>query len=53
MATERQSPDAILELTNLTGTVSDIQDHPDSPAFNVDSCATITSLTTSLKATKT
>jgi hypothetical protein len=65
MATERQSPDALLELTNLIGTVSEIQDHPDSPdgdwldaasdtpAFNVASCATITRLTTSLKATKT
>ena len=31
MATERQSPDAILELTNLTGVLSDIQDDPDSP----------------------
>jgi len=31
MATERQAPDAILELTNLTGTVSEIQDDPDSP----------------------
>jgi hypothetical protein len=34
MATERQSPDAILELTNLTGTVSEIQDDPDSPDAN-------------------
>lgn len=34
MATERQSPDAILELTNLTGTVSEIQDDPDSPDGN-------------------
>lgn len=30
-ATERQSPDAILEIVNLTGTVSEIQDDPDSP----------------------
>jgi len=34
MATERQSPDAILELVNLTGTVSEIQDDPDSPDAN-------------------
>ena len=34
MATERQAPDAILELTNLTGTVSEIQDDPDSPDGN-------------------
>ena len=31
MATERKSPDAILELTNLSGTVSEIQDDPDDP----------------------
>lgn len=31
MATERQSPDALLENTGLTGTVSAIQDDPDSP----------------------
>jgi hypothetical protein len=34
MATERQSPDAILELDNLSGTVSEIQDDPDSPDSN-------------------
>jgi len=34
LATERLSPDAILELTNLTGTVSEIQDDPDSPDTN-------------------
>lgn len=34
MATERKSPDAILELTNLTGVVSSIQDDPDSPDGN-------------------
>jgi len=33
-ATGRQSPDAILELVNLTGTVSEIQDDPDSPDAN-------------------
>ena len=31
MATERQAPDATLELTNLTGTVSEIQDDPEDP----------------------
>ena len=34
MAIERKSPDAILELVNLTGTVSEIQDDPDSPDAN-------------------
>lgn len=34
MATERQSPDALLDQTNLTGTVSEIQDDPDSPDGN-------------------
>lgn len=34
MATERQSPDAILELTNLSGVVGDIQDDPDNPNGN-------------------
>lgn len=31
MALERLAPDAILEQTNLTGAVADIQDDPDSP----------------------
>ena len=34
MATERQSPDVLLEQTNLTGTISEIQDDPDSPDGN-------------------
>jgi len=34
MATERQAPDAILELSNLSGTVSEIQDDPDDPDSN-------------------
>jgi hypothetical protein len=34
VASERQSPDAILASTNLTGSVSDIQDDPDSPDSN-------------------
>jgi len=34
VASERQSPDAILASTNLTGSVSDIQDDPDSPDAN-------------------
>jgi len=34
MATERLAPDAILELSNLSGTVSEIQDDPDDPDEN-------------------
>ena len=34
MATERQAPDEILELSNLSGTVSEIQDDPDDPDSN-------------------
>lgn len=34
MATERKAPDAILEITNLSGVVGDIQDDPDSPDGN-------------------
>ena len=34
MATERQSPDALLVQTNLTGAVAAIQDDPDSPDGN-------------------
>lgn len=34
MATERLAPDAILASTGLSGTVSDIQDDPDSPDGN-------------------
>lgn len=34
MATERQGPDAILAQTNLTGTVADIDEDPDSPDGN-------------------
>lgn len=34
MATERQSPDTILIMTELTGVVSDIQDDPDNPDGN-------------------
>ncbi len=34
MATERQSPDAILAQTSLSGVVSDIQDDPDAPDAN-------------------
>ena len=34
MATERQAPDAILASSNLTGTVGDVQDDPDSPDSN-------------------
>lgn len=34
MATERQSPDALLDQTNLTGALSAIQDDPDSPDAN-------------------
>lgn len=56
MATERQSLDTLQELTNLIGTVSEIQDDPaspdgdwldaasDTPAFNVDSVSTVTSI---------
>jgi len=34
MATERQSPDALLQQDNLSGSLSDIQDDPDSPDAN-------------------
>jgi hypothetical protein len=34
VASERQSPDAILASTNLTGSVGDLQDDPDSPDSN-------------------
>lgn len=34
MAAERQSPDVILAMTELTGVVGDIQDDPDSPDGN-------------------
>ena len=34
MATERLAPDVILEVSNLTGVVGDIQDDPDSPDGN-------------------
>lgn len=34
MSQEREAPDVILELTNLTGVVSEIQDDPDSPDAN-------------------
>lgn len=34
MATERKSPDELLVQTNLTGTLSDIQDDPNSPDGN-------------------
>ena len=34
MGTERKSPDVLLLQTNLTGSVSDIQDDPDSPDSN-------------------
>lgn len=34
MATERLAPDVILEMSNLTGVVGDIQDDPDSPDGN-------------------
>ena len=34
MATERQSPDALLVQTNLSGAVAAIQDDPDSPDAN-------------------
>lgn len=33
-ATERQSPDAIIAQTNLSGVIGDIQDDPDSPDAN-------------------
>lgn len=34
MAQEREAPDAILEIANLQGSVTDIQDDPDSPDGN-------------------
>jgi hypothetical protein len=34
MSQEREAPDAILELSNLAGTVSEIQDDPDNPDGN-------------------
>lgn len=34
MATERQSPDGLLQQDNLSGSLSDIQDDPDSPDAN-------------------
>lgn len=34
MATERQSPDGLLQQDNLSGVLSDIQDDPDSPDAN-------------------
>lgn len=34
MATERQSPDILITQTNLNGTISDIQDDPNSPDGN-------------------